>query len=122
MPEQTTTYTLTVTDTNGLNCERKLVHTVTVEVLDCNTGSIGVWPNPNNGTFTLDHQTAFGQPHTRVKIYDVRGRLVYDKPLNTEQTQTEITLHDVQSATYVVQVATPTQTYETKMVVVRKGK
>jgi hypothetical protein len=67
MPEQTTTYTLTVTDTNGLNCERKLVHTVTVEVLDCNTGSIGVWPNPNNGTFTLDHQTAFGQPNTRVK-------------------------------------------------------
>jgi hypothetical protein len=119
-PQQTTTYTLTVIDTTGLNCYRTREIQVTVAVNNCETGDFIVMPSPNNGTFTVHHGAFFGHLNIELSVYDVRGRLVWEQPLSGQQPETEVVLPPhVATGMYVVRAKSEQLEREAKMVVMR---
>jgi hypothetical protein len=119
-PQQTTTYTLTVIDTTGLNCYRTREIQVTVTVNNCETGEFIVMPSPNNGTFNVHHGAFFGHLNIELSVYDVRGRLVWQQPLSGQQPNTEVVLPPhVATGMYVVRAKSEQFEREVKMVVMR---
>ena len=119
-PQQTTTYTLTVIDTTGLNCYRSVQHRVTIQVRECETGQFEVMPSPNNGTFNLHHGAFFGHTNIDLMVYDVRGRLVWQQKLSGQQTDTVVELPPlVATGMYVVRAKSEKLEREAKMVVMK---
>lgn len=69
---------------------------------------VNVYPNPNNGAFTLALNNT-----TNVSIYNVMGEVVYTA-IHTATTQT-IQLNNVANGTYIVQVNTGATIYTQKL-------
>ncbi|MEQ1733168.1 MAG: PKD domain-containing protein [Bacteroidia bacterium] len=70
---------------------------------------VNVYPNPNNGAFTL----AVNATNASITIYNVMGEVVYTA-IQTNTTQT-IQLNNVANGTYVVQVNTGATIYTQKL-------
>lgn len=63
-----------------------------------------LYPNPSNGTFTLQMDNSNGEPVT-VSVYDMRGRILFDTTYNTVGMMNEtIQLQNVQTGVYLVSV------------------
>ena len=52
---------------------------------------VSIYPNPNTGNFTLDFKNINSKPVT-VKMYDVFGRLVYEKSFTEKKTEINVNL------------------------------
>jgi len=81
---------------------------------------IAVYPNPNNGTFTLEFKTAQSQTFD-VKIYNSLGVVVYQQ-LNVAANgkySTEISLGDLPEGIYTLNVISKHACYVRKMVIKR---
>ena len=67
--------------------------------------ALQVYPNPNNGSFSIGFNPKSGQ-EISVDVYDIRGRLMYaNKYSNTTRFEEVITLNNAQSGVYLVQIA-----------------
>lgn len=80
-------YSVTGTDSAGCSDTASYYITVTgIAQINSNSESISLFPNPNNGVFTLlYHLTA---PNTELKIIDITGRTIYEQNLlGTEGTE-----------------------------------
>ncbi len=79
-PSVTTTYTLIGTDLNGCESSSVLTQSVStctgIDIQD-KSNSILVYPNPNNGVFTIQIEEEF-----HITINDMVGRLIYSKLLS----------------------------------------
>ncbi|ULC59560.1 M12 family metallo-peptidase [Flaviramulus sp. BrNp1-15] len=64
-----------------------------------------VYPNPNNGEFTL--KLNINSSNTiNVEVYDLRGRIIHKKTFeNTGDFNKKITLNDIQSGMYILSVS-----------------
>lgn len=76
-----------------------------------------IYPNPNTGTFTIKTQQAPTNT-LQVKVYDLRGRTVYQNTFAAASTETTITLDQVQSGVYMVEVMDGNNK-ETKRIIVQ---
>jgi hypothetical protein len=104
-PSVTTSYTVNGTDANG--CSNLAVITQSVSsctnLLEISTNQshfIFVYPNPNNGVFTIETET-----DTSIEIIDVLGNLIQSKKINAGKNQ--INLSDKSAGVYFLK--TPNQ-------------
>ncbi|MEZ4793124.1 MAG: M12 family metallo-peptidase [Gelidibacter sp.] len=95
-------------DTGVLNsvtldiCTRSIV---ALSVQESELIGFSIYPNPNNGNFTLQLKSGSNQD-IQVQVYDIRGRLVFDDSYtNTQNFNQTINLNAVQSGMYLVKVS-----------------
>lgn len=79
--------------------------------------SINIYPNPNNGSFTLDFGGASMQGY-QVQITDVAGRLLLDEELGSNATQAEFGLN-IEAGTYFLRLMENSNTVSVSPFVVR---
>ncbi|HPF98398.1 MAG TPA: T9SS type A sorting domain-containing protein, partial [Mangrovimonas sp.] len=65
-----------------------------------------LFPNPNNGEFTIKFKTISGQDQIGVQVSDIRGRTVFNNMYATNGTEFNqtINLGQLQSGMYLVNV------------------
>ena len=102
-PTLTTTYTVNGTDVNGCKADSTLLLTVS----DCagihattSNALIQVYPNPNNGVFTVD-ASAVGK--VDVCVYSVTGQLIYSRSVS-EKSSIDLSAYD--NGIYLVRLTT----------------
>jgi hypothetical protein len=89
-PSVTTTYTVYVNDGT---CSGDTSITVTVNTCTgiqeiYSNSSVAIYPNPNNGAFTVSIQTLTGKPTT--EIFNVFGQLIYTETLIKADTEVDL--------------------------------
>ena len=67
---------------------------------------LSVFPNPNNGVFSLDFNAALEKGNCTVSIIDAQGALIYsaDQSIERGQVHSDISLEDIKPGTYFVRV------------------
>ncbi len=75
------------------------VTTSTVSVLEVNKEKINIFPNPNNGTFTITLNNA---DKTNIKIYDLNGKLVFEDVQNVAKERYQ--LSKLISGVYIIKL------------------
>ena len=76
-----------------------------------------VFPNPNNGSFTVGFNPKSGQ-NISVQVYDIRGRLMYTNTYNSVNRFEEvINLNNAQSGVYLLQISDGPQRVTKKIIV-----
>jgi putative heme degradation protein len=76
-----------------------------------------VFPNPNNGSFTVGFNPKSGQ-NISVQVYDIRGRLMYTNTYNSVNRFEEvINLNNAQSGVYLLQISDGPQKVTKKIIV-----
>lgn len=102
--EEIGSYTVEATDANGY-CNRT---SAAVVVKDSVTNNIYVYPNPNDGLFTVSSYTSINNTNQlkkqNVTVYDSRGALVYKKTYDINQGYNllSVPMKNVASGTYFV--------------------
>jgi len=106
---------------NGADAE---VEDYTVNVLaslsidEDNLNSFSIFPNPNNGEFTVKLNSNSGDD-IRINVYDIRGRKVFNnRYTNNGNFNQVIRLDDVQSGIYLINVTDGLRT-ETKKIIIK---
>ncbi len=68
-----------------------------------------VFPNPATDKLTLDFRfliTGFGlNTHTQIKIFDITGRTILEKPIQTEKGLAEIDISSLTSGVYLISIS-----------------
>lgn len=81
------------------------------------TSTFNLWPNPNHGEFTVSLNSTSSQP-TKLGVYDVTGRLVYSKDLQTQtKVQENVSLANAQAGVYFVNVSDGNNSITKKIIV-----
>ncbi|GAA3778678.1 hypothetical protein GCM10022271_08710 [Corallibacter vietnamensis] len=76
-----------------------------------------VYPNPNSGSFNVK-MNAISSNNIDIKVYDIRGRRVFDNTYNASQDFNQtINLGDVQSGIYLLNVSDGQKTVVKKLIV-----
>jgi len=89
--------------------------TVGFDDLDQNT-SIGLFPNPSEGKVSFKLPNNLTNP--KVRIYDITGRLVFDKEIDSAQNDTySMNLDNLESGNYIVHVKTQNVSYSSKLII-----
>jgi hypothetical protein len=98
------TYTIVVTDAN--NCKgtaSAMINLTGINEVSA-VANYSIYPNPNNGTFTLDFVNADNDNY-RISVRNVIGQIVSDRSIQIEGNNTEvINLNGVESGVYFVTV------------------
>lgn len=116
----TTTYTLTVTDAN--NCTGEASINVTVDacagIVETNSSArIRIFPNPNNGEFTLEIGNA-SQGRARISIVNATGETLYTSSIYISQSDYRQQLNlNAGSGVYFLKVETLDGTAMQKLVI-----
>jgi hypothetical protein len=106
-------YWVTVTDANG--CIHQELFTVNASLTNGigsesqETSKVNVYPNPNNGNFSISLQQIDSEVRT-IRITDVQGKIVWEKNggINSES-EVEINLPHVEKGMYIIQLITSNQ-------------
>ncbi|MDQ7917892.1 M12 family metallo-peptidase [Mesonia sp. MT50] len=76
-----------------------------------------VYPNPNNGSFTINFNEASGDKYS-AKVYDLRGRLISKSTISTSESLIKnINLNQPQSGIYILKVSNGSQESVKKLIV-----
>lgn len=76
-----------------------------------------VYPNPNNGNFTINFNEASGADYS-AKVYDLRGRLISNTMISTSESLTKnIDLNQPQSGIYILKVSNGSQESVKKLII-----
>jgi hypothetical protein len=108
-PTQTTTYILSLKDTNHAGCKYIGIttDTITITVNDCTPASptyiTKLYPNPNDGNFTLEYNL---QSNGSFNLYDVLGQELLKQPLLGEAGIQNINTVNLSSGIYFWEIAT----------------
>jgi len=93
-------------------------YTVNVQALigtsDFNMERLNVYPNPNQGTFTVDFRQVNASSDFEVNVYNINGQLVYHT--NTTQSKIDINLAGV-SGIYFLTVTSGEQVLNRKLII-----
>lgn len=77
---------------------------VPLKVEDPVAYSFAAYPNPNNGSFSISSDRELSE-NARIRIYDLRGRVIYDRPQNNPgRLDTTIRLDNTESGVYLLSV------------------
>jgi hypothetical protein len=68
-----------------------------------NTVNISIYPNPNNGTFTVSGKNDF-LVNSNLEIYDILGKLLFQQKLH--KNETEINLENFSKGIYIAKITT----------------
>jgi subtilisin-like proprotein convertase family protein len=120
----TGTWTLRIRDTfnedgGSLNSWSLNICTVTpaLAVNDNTLANFNLYPNPNNGTFTVNFDADNSNP-VEVKVFDLRGREIYSNAYTNQSVFNEtIDLGTIQSAVYLLKVKNGDKSITKKIVI-----
>lgn len=106
-------------DTGTINSWSLNICTVqTAGVADNNLKNFVIYPNPNNGNFTVQFESNSGND-IKINVYDISGRVIFEKAYqNTGTFNQNLQLSNVQAGTYLVTVQDG-DTKTTKRIIVR---
>ncbi len=80
------------------------------------TTSIALYPNPSEGNVSFKLPNNLTNP--KVSIYDITGRLVFDKEIDSPSNDTySINLDKLESGNYIVHVKTQNVSYSSKLII-----
>ncbi|WP_336128260.1 proprotein convertase P-domain-containing protein [Mesoflavibacter sp. CH_XMU1422-2] len=83
-----------------------------------NTEFISVYPNPNNGEFTIKMKNTVFIEDVEIYVYDIRGRKVfYQSFKNSNDFIQQIRLNDVESGMYILNVTDGENTKTKKLII-----
>ncbi len=98
-------YCCTITGANG--CSENVCVVVTntsgIDNIESGSGEISIYPNPNNGIFTISI-TNYELGITRVEIYNVLGQNLLSQPLSETEENNIINLRDKSAGMYFYRV------------------
>lgn len=95
--------TLTATFTSGIDGVFSFARQESLGVENFDLTGVTLYPNPNNGVFSLGLNGVSGK--VNVGVYDVRGRIILEKViLNSGFINEQINLSNVQSGVYLVTI------------------
>ena len=84
---------------------------------DIELDNLRIFPNPNNGSFTVGFNTRSGK-NISVQVYDIRGRMIYKNNYTTNiRFEEVISLTNTQSGIYILQISDGPQKITKKIVV-----
>jgi len=118
-PIATTTYTLTVIDTNQLACTNFFADTITVFVKDFNSDDILLYPNPSSGNFILEYflkENEVGQ----LNVYDLLGKLIKRNELQSLTKSHSIELINLSSGVYLYEIVVNEKLVKTQKLTIIK--
>jgi len=78
---------------------------------------ISVFPNPSNGDFKLKIHTSTSASNYDLEIYDVRGKVVYEKSDLQQNNAAQIDLAYLPKGTYIVKLFNKSEMYSRKIVI-----
>lgn len=91
--------------------------TVTLSNQEFELNEFALYPNPSDGTFNLMFNSTSGKD-INISIYDMSGRLVYDKNYNkTARFNENISLQNVSSGMYLLNVTDNDKTLTKKLII-----
>ena len=73
---------------------------------DANSEVINLFPNPNNGNFSIEFLTPLQDEKCKIVITDLGGKLVSDEPLLEGETLKHFDMSYIKSGVYVMSVIT----------------
>ena len=116
----TYTVTLTVTGPCGTDTYTQVITITQVGLQDNDLAStLSLFPNPNNGEFTLSFSFEHAKDVT-VEVLDVTGRIVYTDKQNAITTYNkQIGLESANQGVYMVRIITPDGVATQKVVIQR---
>lgn len=102
------THTITYSFTDGNNCTATATNSLTVNacvgIIENASTTWNVYPNPNNGTFTLSTNSISGD--VIVEVTDIQGRIIFHENENnvTPRFTKQISLEGVSTGLYMLRV------------------
>ncbi len=88
-----------------------------LSVAEHNFEAFSIFPNPNNGDFTVKLQSTSGQP-IKIDVYDLRGRKVFENNYpNTVNFRADIRLDAAPSGLYLISISDGLKTMTKKILV-----
>ncbi len=99
----TFTITYTFTDVNG--CSAQAQQSITVgcaSIEDLNKNNFTIYPNPNEGTFTI---SGIKNPIQAVKVFDMSGKLVKEMKIENNQNQVNVNIQHCAEGIYSVEIS-----------------
>ncbi len=95
-------------------CGTRTTYTLSTE--DKQLTNFKLYPNPNKGEFTLTFDSKSGK--VNVEIFDIRGRMIYNKDYNASGTfNQQINLNNVSKGIYLVKVKDGANTRTEKIII-----
>ncbi|HXP50499.1 MAG TPA: T9SS type A sorting domain-containing protein [Bacteroidia bacterium] len=91
---------------SGVIFSFKDINIVSINELAKGSGGVSIFPNPNNGLFTIQSNTA--EVNSTVAIYNMLGEKIYTQPLRQAQGDNSIDLSNSPSGIYLYRVLTET--------------
>ncbi len=88
---------------------------VTTSATNLPVQTLKVYPNPSNGLVTLDLPELSGE--VNLQVFDVQGRLVRELKIDTELSQTELNLSDLNKGTYEMMILTDSERFQQRLVI-----
>lgn len=85
----------------------------TTSVTNIATHTLNIYPNPSNGSFTIELPT---HQQTNVTITDISGRIVYQNTLSNKQTL-QVDLSKQPKGVYIIHLTTDDKSYTNKILV-----
>jgi uncharacterized repeat protein (TIGR02059 family) len=71
---------------------------------DSKSDVINLYPNPNNGHFTIDFVSPLKSPTSTIVISDMTGKQVYNGPVSNEELSRQIDLSNIRTGMYVMMI------------------
>jgi hypothetical protein len=99
-------YTVMVRDTNGCENTSSSIDPTSVANVKNGGSNFVLYPNPNNGTFTIDGTLKSGDGMVALEIVDVTGKLVYreDVKMSGDKLSKQLNVSNVASGAYMIRV------------------
>ncbi len=70
-----------------------------------NIGQVNIYPNPNNGVFTISADMITDEQKTDIILTDLTGRIVYKTQLDAKSNSTLININNLEKGTYFVEIS-----------------
>lgn len=104
------------TGSEHINCTAAITITVDVctDIKENTAGTMNIYPNPNNGVFTIG--VSANMTNSKVEIISLEGRLVYSEILRSGQTTKEVDLTALAKGLYYVRISNDTDVITQKLV------
>lgn len=111
------TYTVVAVDDANCNVTDQIVVTVDecAGLNEDQLAQLSVYPNPNNGEFTV--QVPSNLAEGTMSVMDLNGRVVIEEAFNNTSNGIEINVKGVENGMYIVRIATNDAQYQTQIVV-----
>jgi hypothetical protein len=110
------TYEITAIATDNLGATNKsAIIAITIDALvDISSENINIYPNPNDGNFTMELLTSPTFDNNNITITNISGERIYRGVLATDQTLEEFNLSGSAPGTYILMITSGNTVFATK--------